>query len=39
MLLLVRRSSSPIKLTATIYYNIIENGVNHQQPKPNTKVM
>ena len=39
MLLWVRRSSPPIKLTATIYWNIVESGVKHHKPKPNTKLI
>ena len=39
MLLRLRRSSPPIKLTATIYWNIVESGIKHNKPKPNTKLI
>ena len=39
MLLWVCRSSPPIKLTATIYWNIVESGVKRDEPKPNTKLI
>ena len=39
MLLRLLQTSPPIKLTATIYWDIVESGIKHHKPKPYTKLI
>jgi hypothetical protein len=39
MLLRVLQSFLQIKLSTTIYWNIVESGIKHNKPKPNTKLI